>query len=249
MFYTSYLPLALKSLTRPDIIQPCSGLAQKCSMDMTNLVEEALSKEISAVEAKKLKDELLKYHTVGRQYPTTIFVCTESRSKYHIEHQEFSIKIVYNHSHWSPPMFREGSQLIVFTSDRSIHLYSVTCQSREHFAPSDLKSTQEYTCQCSVIVALDVQGVEEIKYEATVNQTVMFSCEFEIRLQKDGRKVILKPNQKYRVKICFSDAHPLFTANEIANKAQDKHDLTVQCSEVVGVNQGSHIKHLLYRNL
>lgn len=239
-------------MTRPDIIQPCSGLTRKCSMDMTNLIEEALSKEISAVEAKKLKDDLLKYHTVGRQYPSTIFVCTGSRSKYHIEHQEFSIKIVYNHSHWSPPIFREGSQLVVFTSDRSIHLYSVACQSCEHFpdsAPSDLKSTQEYTCQCSVIVALDVQGVEEIKYEATINQTVMFSCEFEIRLQKDGRKVILKPNQKYWVKIRFSDAHPLFTANEIANKAQDKRDLTVQCSEVVGVNQGSHIKHLLYRNL
>lgn len=242
----------MKSSIQPDFVQPCTGMTRKCSMHMTKLVEEALSKETSAVEAKELKDVLLKYHTVGRQYPTTIFVCTESRSKYHIKHQEFSIKIVYNHSCWSTPTFREESQLNVFTSDSSIHLYSVVCQSREHFpdsAPSDVKSTQEYSCQCSVIVALDVQGVEEIKYEATINQTVMFSCEFEIRLQKDGRKVILKANQKYRVKIRFSDAHPLFTANEIENKAQDKHDLTVQCSEAVGVNRGSHIKHLLYRNL
>lgn len=242
----------MKSLTPSNLVQPHSSLTRKCSMDITNLVEEALSEETSAEQSKKLKDLLFKYHTVRAQYPTTIFVCTESVSKDHIEHQEFSVKVVYNQSAWTPQIFSEKSQLTVLTSDRSVSLYSFVCQSLGSYPecpPLDMEKSKEYSLECSVIIALDVQGIEEIEYAATFTQTEIYCCQFEIRLQKDGRKVILQPNQKYRVKIQFSDVHPLYIANEIENKAQDKHDLTVQCSEGNGVDQGSHIIHILYRNL
>lgn len=233
------------------LIQPSSCLTSKCSMDVTNLVEQALSKETSAEKSKKLKDELLMYHTIQKEYPR-IFVCTESRSRDHIEHQEFSVKMISNCSLSPTPIFRKESQITVFTSDRNVELYSVVCPSLSCDSDSgSLQNTKEYTCQCSVTVVLDVEGVEEVKYETKFNQTVMFRSEFEIHLRKDSSKVVLQSNQKYGIKVHFSDVHPLCFASDNEIKAQDKHDVKAQCAEVVGEkgNFGSHIKYILYRIL
>lgn len=231
------------------LIQPSSCLTLKCSMDVTNLVEQALSKKTSAEKSKKLKDELLMYHRIQREYPR-IFVCTESRSRDHIEHQEFSVKMISNCSLPPTPIFRKKSQITVFTSDRNVELYSVVCPSLSCDSGS-LQNTKEYTCQCSVTVVLDVEGVEEVKYETKFNQTVMFRSEFEIHLRKDSSKVVLQSNQKYGIKVHFSDVHPLCFASYNEIKAQDKHDVKAQCAEVVDEegNFGSHIKYILYRIL
>lgn len=232
------------------LIQPSSCLTRKCSMDVTHLVEQALSKETSAEESKKLKDEVLMYHTIQKEYPR-IFVCTES-GRDNIEHQEFSVKMISNCSLSPTPIFRKESQITVFTSDRNAELYSVVCPSLSCDSDSgSLQNTKEYTFQCSVTVVLDVEGVEYVKYEAKFNQTVMFGSEFEIHLQRDNSKVVLQSNQKYGIKVHFSDVHPLCFASDNVVKAQDKHDVKAQCAEVVGEKGtfGSHIKYILYRIL
>lgn len=238
------------------LVQPRLCLTRKCTINITNLVEYALSEETSAEESKKVKDMLLKFHTIPMKYPRTVFVCTESRSKDHIEHQEFSVQIVNNCSLSPTPLFRKESQIIVFTSDRSVELYSIVCPALSCEGKQSLQNTcqekkRKYICQCSVTVVLDVEGAEEIKYEAKLNQTVMFNTDFEIHLQIDRRKVTLQPNQKYWVKVHFSDVHPLYLANDTEHEAQDKRYVKVQCGEVIGErgNCGSHIKCILYRIL
>lgn len=233
------------------LVQPSSCLTRKCSMDVTNLVEQALSKETSAEKSKKLKDVIKMYHTIQKEYPR-IYVCTESRSRDHNEHQEFSVKMISNCSLSPKPIFRKESTLNVFTSDSNAELFSVVCPSLSCDSDSgSLQNTKEYTCQCSVKVVLDVEGVEEVKYEAKFNQTVMFRSEFEIRLQRDSSEVLLQSNKKYGIKVQFSDVHPLCFASDNEIKAQDKRDVKVQCAEVVGEegNFGSHIKYILYRIL